>query len=138
MAKHVLYNASLVANSVDLSDHVSSVEFTVGLNAQPAAAMGELQDYSMAGTQKISAVKAKFFADFASSKVYATFWSLFVNRTTFNVVIKADAGATAATNPAWTIPVIISDFPVVNGSRGDAHMVDVTFEPAGTYSVATS
>jgi len=138
MAKHVLYNASVVVNSVDLSDHDNQVEFTVGLNTQPAAAMGELQDYSMAGTQKISSVKAKFFQDYASSKVYATLMPLFTNRTTFNVVLKADAGATSATNPAWTIPCIIGDLPVVSGSRGDAHMIDVTFEPAGTHSIATS
>lgn len=138
MAKHVLYNASVTVNSVDLSDHDNQIEFSVGLNAQPAAAMGELQDYSMAGTQKISSVKAKFFQDYASSKVYATLWPLFTNRTTFNVVIKADAGSKAPTNPEWTIPCIISELPVVSGSRGDAHMIDVTFEPAGAYSVATS
>jgi hypothetical protein len=34
MAKHVLYNASVVLNSVDLSDHVDSVSFVVTINGR--------------------------------------------------------------------------------------------------------
>ena len=41
MAKHILYDAEVVVNSVDLSDHVESVEFPAGLNSHPAAAMSE-------------------------------------------------------------------------------------------------
>lgn len=138
MAKHVLYNASVVVNSVDLSDHDNQLEYTVGLNGQPAAAMGEVQDYEMPGTQTVSPIKAKFFQDFASGKVYATLMPLYTNRTTFNIVMKTDAGATSGTNPAHTVPVFIGSMPIISGTRGDAHMIDVTFTPAGLLSVATS
>lgn len=138
MAKHILYNASLVVNSVDLSDHVESVEYVEEINDQDAAAMGDIEDYAMPGTRKISDVKVKFYQDFASAKVYATIQPLWTNRTTFNITVKADSGANATTNPAFTVPVFVKTKPVINGKRGDRHMTDVVFKPAGVSSVATS
>lgn len=138
MAKHVLYNPSVVLNSVDLSDHVESVEFSVSLNKQAAAAMGEVQDYDMPGTQVVSDISLTMYQDFAASKVYATLMTLWSNRSTFNAVIKPDAGATATTNPQFTVSVFISSFPVVSGSRGDRHMTQVVLSPAGTLAIATS
>lgn len=138
MAKHVLYNASVVVNGTDLSDHVISVSYTEGLNGVDAAAMSETQDYQMPSTINISDVSIQYFLDFASSKVYATHHSLVTNRTTFNIVVKADAGANAATNPAFTLPVFVKSHPFVNGSRGDAHKGTIVYAAAGAQSVATS
>ena len=138
MAKHVLYNASLVVNSVDLSDHDNQIEYVVGIDGQPAAAMGELQSYGMPGTQTVSPIKVKLFQDYAAGKTYATLIALYSNRTTFNVAMKADAGATATTNPLHTVPCFIGSLPVISGTRGDAHMIDVTFEPAGLLAITTS
>lgn len=138
MAKHVLYNASLTVNSVDLSDHVESISYTEGLNGQPAAAMGEVQDYSMPATITISDVTVNFYQDYAASKVYATVHPLVIARTVFNIIVKADAGANATTNPAFTLPVFVKANPFVNGKRGDGHMVSIVFSPAGAQSIATS
>lgn len=136
MAKHVLYNAGLVVNGVDLSDHVDSISYTEGLNSQPAAAMGEVQDYEMPSTIKISDVTVNFFQDYASAKVYQTLHPLVTNRTTFNIVVKPDAGANAPTNPAFTLPVFVRNNPFVNGKRGDGHMIQAVFGPAGAQSIA--
>jgi hypothetical protein len=138
MAKHVLYNASVVVNGVDLSDHVESVEWVDEINGQAAAAMGEVQDYEMPGTLVVSPIQVTFYQDFAASKVYATLHPLWAARTTFNIVIKNDAGATAATNPAHTCPVFIGREPVISGQRGQRHMAPVTFKPAGLMTTATS
>lgn len=138
MAKHVLYNAYVSLNGVDLSDHVDSVEFGVEINAQPAAAMGDVEDYSMAGTRVVRDITINLFQDFASSKTYATLMTLWTNRTSFNAVIKADSGANATTNPQFTTSVFISSFPVVSGKRGDAHMTQLVLKPAGAMSIATA
>lgn len=138
MAKHVLYNSSLTVNGVDLSDHVKSISYTEGLNDADAAAMTEVQDYSMPGTINISDVTVTFFQDYASAKVYATIHPLVIARTTFNIIVKADAGANATTNPAFTLPVFVKTNPFVNGTRGDGHMIQVVFKAAGVQSVATS
>lgn len=138
MAKHILYNASVVVNGVDLSDHVDTVTYTEGINGQPAAAMSDVQDYEMPGTIKLGDVSVNFFLDFAASKVYATIHPLVVNRTTFNIIVKADSGANATTNPAFTLACFVRSHPFVNGKRGSAHMGTVVFAPAGIQSIATS
>ena len=138
MAKHILYNAQVIVNGVDLSDHVESVDYSEGQNRQNAAAMGDIQDYDMPGTIKIGDVKLNFYQDYASSKVYQTFNPLVVNRTTFNLQIKADSGANATTNPQFTLPVFVVDFQVFNGTRGNRHMSSVTLAPAGAQTIATS
>lgn len=137
--KHVLYDVSLVVNSVDLSDHVEQVTFgEMGTNGQAAAAMGELQDYDMPGTLMISDPQVTFYHDFAAAKVYATLYAAWIARTVFNVVGKASSGANAVTNPAWTIPVFVGKAPMMTGKRGDRHMAPVTFKVAGALAVATS
>lgn len=138
MAKHILYNASVVLNSVDLSDHVESVELTLGINGQPAAAMADIQDYEMPGTQVVSDITINMYQDFAASKTYQTLKTLYDNRTTFNAVLKADSGSTATTNPQFTIAVFIKSLPVLSGSRGDRHMAQVVLGPAGLLATATA
>jgi hypothetical protein len=137
--KHVLWDVSLVLNSVDLSDHVESISFgEMGTNGVFAAAMGEIQDYDMAGTIMISDPQVTFYHDFAASKVYATLYAAWIARTTFNAVGKASSGANSATNPAWTIPCFVKKAPMLTGKRGDRHMAPVTLGVAGVLSVATS
>lgn len=139
MAKHIFYNASIIINGVDLSDHVESVSgIELGINAQAAAAMGEVQDYDMPGTQNLGDPTITFYQDYAAAKVYATLITLFTNRTTFNLLVKADAGANAVTNPQWTIPVFLSKKPLLAGTRGARHMAPVTFKVAGLMTIATS
>lgn len=138
MAKHVLYNASVVLNSVDLSDHVDSVELKASMNDQPAAAMGDVEDYAMPGTRVIDDITLNMYQDFASSKTYATLMTLWTNRTTFTATIKADSGANATTNPAFSVSVFIKSFPIVSGKRGDGHMTQVVLKPAAVMTIATS
>lgn len=137
--KHVLWDVSLVVNSVDLSDHVEQVTFgEMGTNKQDAAAMSEIQDYSMAGTIMITDPVVTFYHDFNTSKVYITLYTAWLARTTFNLVGKASSGARVATNPEWTIPVFVAKAPMMSGKRGDRHMAAVTFAVAGALSVLTS
>src|SRR4051812_15341968 len=131
MAKHILYNASLVANAVDLSDRAESITFVATLNGQPAAAMSEIEDYEMPGTRKVSDITAQMYQDFAASKTYQTLVALWAARTVFNLVLKADAGANATTNPQFTVPVFVRTLPIISGNRGDRHMSQVVFAPAG-------
>lgn len=136
MAKHILYNASVTLNSVDLSDHVESVEYTLQINAQAAAAMSEVEDYSMPGTRVVGDISLNMYQDFASSKTYQTLQGLWTNRTSFNAVVKPDSASAATTNPQFTVSVFIKSFPVVSGSRGDRHMTQLVLAPAGVMSIS--
>jgi hypothetical protein len=138
VAKHIFYNCSLVVNGTDLSDHVEQIDIIAKTDKQAAAAMGEIEDYSMPGTISIDDIQVRFYQDYAASKVYAVLKAAWAARSSFNLVAKPDAGANATTNPAWTIPVFVSSMPVMTGQRGQRHMAPVTFSQSGASSVATS
>jgi hypothetical protein len=133
--KHILWDVSLMIDDVDLSDHVESIEITVGINKQAAAAMSELQDYSMAGTITITDPKVTFYQDYATAKVYATMFAAWQARTVFEVRAKPSSGAAAIDNPEWTIPCFVGEMPVMTGTRGDRHMTAVTLTVAGLFTV---
>ena len=135
--KHIFYDASLVVNSVDLSNRVERVEIRLSTNKQVGSAMGDLQDYSIPGTQVIEDVSVEFYADMDTAKVYATLKAAWVAQTIFNIVAKVSSAASSSTNPAWTIPVFVASMPVMQGTRGDRHMAPVTFACSGAYSIAT-
>lgn len=136
--KHVFYNASVVINSVDLSNRCRQVEAMIGIVKHPGNAMGDTQVYSLPGLLTIDDIKALFFQDYAAGKVYATLFAAWAVNTTFNIVLKTDATATSPTNPAFTIPVFVSKAPILGGTHGDYHMVNAEFAVAGVMSVATS
>ncbi len=117
MAKHVIYNAFCSVNAVDLSDHVKTIKYSDGINGVDAAAMSEIQDYAV-------------------SKVYQTIHPLEVARTTFNLIVRPDSGAAASTNPQFTVAVFVRGFDVINGTRGDGHMTQAVFAPAGLASIS--
>ena len=112
------------------------MSYVEGLEGQRADAMSESQKYELPGLINIGDVTVSFYQDFATSKVYATIHPLVVARSVFNIVMKADAGATSATNPAFTLPVFVRSAPVFNGTHGDRHMTQVVFAPAGLQTIA--
>jgi hypothetical protein len=136
LAKHILYDVSLTVNAVDLSDHVESISFIATTNKQAAAAMSEINDYSMPGTLALSDITCTFYQDYATSKVYITLQTAWAARTTFNIVAKPASGSASATNPQWTVPVFVASHPVMTGSRGQRHMAPVTFAVAGAHSIS--
>lgn len=139
MAKHVFLNASVKANSIDLSDHVESVSLDVGLETQAVMPYGGTQRYVAAtGVQTVTDPVITFYQDYAPGKVYATFLALWQSQASFNLVMKPDAGAKSATNPEWTVPVLLKSMPVMTGKRGDRHMAPVTCAVAGAIAIATS
>lgn len=136
--KHILYDAAITVNGVDLGTRLEKVTINVGINKQVGAAMGDLQDYSIPGTLTVEDPQVEFYQDYTASNVYATLTGLQQARTIFNVVGKASSGAVSITNPQFTIPCFVQKTPLLQGSRGDRHMAPTTFAVAGTLSIATS
>ena len=134
MAKHVLYDAVLVINSVTLTDRVRKITYTVGTNKQPGAAMSEVQDYSLPGTLFVSPIVAEFYQDYAATNVYITHRTIWDARSSVVLTVKASSAADSATNPNFTITVFVAQMDYINGARGDVHVNTVTYEPAGAIS----
>lgn len=138
MAKHVLTDVYVSVNGTDLSDHVESVQYVSGINPQPAAAMSELQDYDMPGTKFISPIQVTFYQDFAASETYATLQTLHTNRSTVSLIVKPTSAADSATNPAFTMDVFVASLGFVTGARGERHMTQAVFQPAGALTIDVS
>lgn len=138
MAKHILYDAVIVINSVTLTDRARKVSWRVGTNKQPAAAMSETQDFSLPGTLFVSPIVIEYYQDYAASNVYITHRTIWDARSSVTLTAKATSSADSATNPNFTITVFIAEMDYIQGSRGDVHVNSVTYEPAGAISYDVS
>ena len=135
MAKFVLTDASVVLNSVDLSDHVSSVTLEITSDEIVTTAMGDTFQ-SRTGGLKDGTLSIEFQQDFASSEVDATLFPLLGSTTAF--VIKPTSGSVSATNPSYSGNVLVnSHSPVANGV-GELATMSVSFPTSGSITRATS
>ena len=136
MAVFTLTNAYLSVNSVDLSDHVTSVTIDTGAEEIDTTAMSSGGWKSNTGGLKNWSIQVNFQQDFASSKVDATIWPLLGSTTT--VVVKPVNTTVSATNPSYTGTVLVNAYsPVANGV-GELATVEVTWPGSGALARATS
>ena len=134
MAKHVLTDASLVINSVDLSDHVRSVTLSYEAELQDDTTMGDDTRTNLGGLKNWS-MDVEFTQDYASGKVDATLWGII--GTAVTVVLKPTSGAVAATNPSYSGSGVIGSYSPIGNSVGDLAVAPVTIAAAGTLTRAT-
>lgn len=135
MATTVLTDASVVVNSVDLSDHVQSVTVTTTRETQDDTAMGNTARSNAPGL-KVTGISVTFLQDFAASEVDATLWTLYDAGTEHTVVVKATSAAVSATNPKYTLTGFISSYAPIGGTVGNQHVAPVEWVNAATTGIA--
>ncbi len=135
MTTHVLTDASVVVNSVDLSDHVQQVVVTLNRETQDDTAMGNTARSNSAGL-KAAALSITFLQDFAASEVDATLWSLYDAGTEHTVVVKSTSAAVGATNPTYTLTGFISSYAPIGGQVGNQHTAPVEWVNSSTTGMA--
>lgn len=141
MSKHVLKDATVYVgnSSVDLSDHVESVEFSLGQGNVAVTAMQD--DYEQYLPTKIKrwSVRLGFYQDYDSSNVYAVLKAALTTDASFPMFIKPTTADVSATNPGFTGNVVFDgDFNILGGTVGDAQKTSVTLKGAGDLSYITS
>ena len=124
MAIFVMKNASVTINSVDLSSYCSSVVLDYNVDAVPADVMGTSYHTFQAGLENTTCT-VNLNQDFAATKTEATIFPLVGTTTT--VVVKADSGATSATNPSYTVTGFLASSQPVNGAVGDLAAMQLVF-----------
>ncbi len=135
MAKFVLNDASVTINSVDLSDHISSVTLDITADEVISTSMGDDFNTRLGGL-KDGSLALEFQNDFAASEVDATLWPLLGTVVTFEV--KPTSSAVSATNPKYSGSVLVNNVqPLANGV-GELATMSVTFPTSGTIARATS
>jgi len=123
-------------NSVDLSDHVTSVSLNRNFEEVAVTAMGDSSVKAVKGLEA-SSVTIDFLNDTAAASVLATLQAAW--GTTVTVVLLQDkSSAVSATNPLYTMSVLVNGTQDINGAVGDVGSMSVTWNCNSTVAVTTS
>lgn len=132
MAKHVLKDAVLTVNGVDISDHTSSVEIVDEAEEVEFTGFGAGGYREFGQGLKDATITATVFNDYAASSIDATLEPLYTAGSTFPVTVKASSAATSGSNPIWSMTARLYSYSPVTGSVGEANTTELTFRNAGT------
>lgn len=127
MAKVVLTDAYVSVNSVDLSDHVRSVEVTYNADEVEQTTMGDAGHNFLPGLGQ-QGIVVTFAQDFAASKVDVTLGPL-VGAAAFAVEVRPTSASVGSTNPRYYGNCILSNYTPISGGVGDFHEAQATFAP---------
>ncbi len=136
MAVFLSNKVGVKVNSVDLSDHVTSVTLNRTFDELEVTAMGDSGHKFVKGLEA-SSVTIDFLNDTASASVLATLQAAWGTNVT--VVLLQDKGtAVSATNPLYTMTALVNNTTDINGAVGDLGTQSVTWNVSGTVAVATT
>lgn len=127
-------NASVVYNSVNISDHVRSVTLTMTADDLDATAMGNTSHTHVPGLRD-DRIELELFQDFAAGSVDVTFAAQIGVAAGVVVVVKPDSGATSATNPSYTMTGVLLDYHPLDGEVGSLSRTTVVLVPAQNSSI---
>ena len=135
MAVYLSNGVQVTVNSIDLSAYVSSATLNRNYDELEVTAMGDTGHKYVAGLEA-SSVTLDFFNDWATGKVGQTLDTLVGTTTT--LVLKPGAGAVSATNPSYTMTVLVNNITPINGAVGDLATQSVTWNVSGAITKATA
>jgi hypothetical protein len=123
-------------NSVDLSDHVTAVTINRTFEELDVTAMGDSSRKAVKGLEA-STVTIDFLNDTAAANVLATLQAAW--GTTVTAVFLQEKGtAVGATNPLYTVSILVNNTTDINGAVGDIGTQSITFTCNSTIAVATT
>ena len=123
-------------NSVDLSDHVTSVTLNRTFDELEVTAMGDTGHKFVKGLEA-SSVTIDFLNDMASSETLLTLQAAW--GTTVEVkLIQDSTAAVGANNPLYTFNVLVNNTTDINGDVASVGMQSVTWNVQGATTVATT
>lgn len=129
MASFALLDAVVTVNSVDLSDFARSVTISLEKDDQEDTAFGDTSRSRIGGLNDYS-LDIEWNQDFASGAVDATIWPLYSGTGLTTWSVKANSGATAATNPLYSGTVLVTEYSPLDGSVGDVATLSTSWPGA--------
>ena len=136
MAAFVITNPVITVNSVDLSDHVDSVEINDETADVQTTNFGSSGNVTRTGGLKSGSITINFQQDYAASKVDATLWA--ARGTAITVTAKATSASTSSTNPLYSGSYLVTQYKPVAGKVGDLATVSVTWPRTGDLTRTTT
>ncbi len=124
MAIYLANGAVVTLNSVDLSDHVTSVTINRSFDELEVTAMGDSAHKFVKGLEA-STITIDFLNDTAAGEVNATLQAAW--GTTVPLTIKQTSAVVSSTNPEFQTTVLVNNTQDVNGAVGDISSQSITF-----------
>lgn len=123
-------------NTVDLSDHVTSVTLNRNFDELEVTAMGDSGHKFVKGLEA-SSITIDFLNDTATANVLQTLQAAWGTNVTV-VLLQSKGTAVSATNPLYTATCLINNTTDINGAVGDLSTQSLTMNVSGTVAVATT
>ena len=136
MAVFLNNKVGVKVNSVDLSDHVTSVTLNRNFDELEITSMGDSAHKFVKGLEA-SSVTIDFLNDTAAANVLATLQSAWGTTVTL-VLLQDKSAAVSATNVLYTMSVLVNGTTDINGAVGDIGSQSVTWNCNSTVAIATT
>jgi hypothetical protein len=136
MAVFLNNGVGVKVNSVDLSDHVNNITLNRNFDELEVTAMGDSGHKFIKGLEA-SSITLDFLNDTATGSVLQTLQAAWGTNVTV-VLLQNKGTAVSATNPLYTMTVLLNGTTDINGATGDLSTQSVTWNVSGTVAVATS
>jgi hypothetical protein len=136
MAIFLSNNVGVKINSVDLSDHVTAVTLNRTFDELEVSAMGDSSHRFIKGLES-SSVTIDFLNDTAAANVLATLQAAWGTTVTC-VLLQTKGTVVSATNPLYTVSILVNNTTDINGAVGDIGTQSITFTCNSTVAVATT
>ena len=111
--------------STDVSDHVSAVTLTRNFDELEVSAMGDLSHRFVKGLEA-STVTIDFFNDEATASVLPTLQAAWGTTVTL-VMLQDKTAAVSATNPLYSMSILVNKTTDINGKVSELSTQSVTF-----------
>lgn len=136
MAVFMNNGVGVKVNSVDLSDHVNNITLNRNFDSLEVTAMGDSGHRFVKGLEA-SSITLSFLNDTTTASVLQTLQAAWGTNVTV-VLLQNKGTAVSATNPLYTMTVLVNGTTDINGATGDLSMQDVTWDVSGTTVVTTT
>lgn len=122
--------------STDISDHVSSVTLSQIFDELEITSLGDNSHRFTKGLEA-STLSIDFFNDFAASQV-TTLLQTNYGTTVTAVLIPVKGTAVSATNPLYTVSILINNLTPISGDVASINSSSISFTCNSTVAYATS
>lgn len=122
--------------TVDISDHVSSASLSQIFDELEITALGDSSHKFTKGLES-STLTLDFFNDFAASQI-TTLLQTNYGTTVTAVLIPVKGTAVSATNPLYTVSILINNLTPINGDVASINNSSITFTCNSTVAYATT
>jgi hypothetical protein len=137
MAVFLNNGVGVKVNSVDLSDHVNNITLNRNFDQLEVTAMGDSGHKYIKGLEAAS-ITLDFLNDLATTTSVTPVLQAAYGTQVTVVVLQNKSVAVSATNPLYTMTVLVNHLTDVNGATGDLSVQNVTWDVCGTVAVTTS